>query len=60
MAALRGWKFVGFVSCIVGAIGLAVYPVILDPMLNTEKYKSLQEYSKIKRDELQYTIKRKD
>ncbi|XP_016958914.1 uncharacterized protein LOC108030532 [Drosophila biarmipes] len=57
MAVLRGWRFVGFVSCIFGAVGLTLYPVIVDPMLNTEKYKTLQEYSKIKRDELQH-IKR--
>ncbi|KAH8300763.1 uncharacterized protein [Drosophila kikkawai] len=54
MAVLRGWRFVGFVSCIVGAVGLTLYPVIVDPMINTEKYKTLQEYSKIKRDELQH------
>ncbi|EDW76936.1 uncharacterized protein Dwil_GK13281 [Drosophila willistoni] len=54
MAVLRGWRFVGFVSCIVGAVGLTLYPVVIDPMLNTDKYKSLQEYSKTKRDELQH------
>ncbi|XP_033161887.1 uncharacterized protein LOC117142110 [Drosophila mauritiana] len=54
MAVLRGWRFVGFVSCIVGAVALTLYPVIVDPMVNTEKYKTLQEYSKIKRDELQH------
>ncbi|XP_030375560.1 uncharacterized protein LOC115624855 [Scaptodrosophila lebanonensis] len=54
MAVLRGWRFVAFVSCLVGAVGFTLYPVIVDPMMNTEKYKSLQEYSKIKRDELQH------
>ncbi|XP_064548417.1 uncharacterized protein LOC135435338 [Drosophila montana] len=46
MAALRGWRFVGFVSCIVGAIGITLYPVIVDPMINTQKYKSLQEHAR--------------
>ncbi|KAH8298670.1 hypothetical protein KR018_010643 [Drosophila ironensis] len=54
MAVLRGKRFVGFVACIVGAVGLTLYPVVLHPMLNTEQYKSLQEYSKIKRDELKH------
>ncbi|KRG05993.1 uncharacterized protein Dmoj_GI26365, isoform A [Drosophila mojavensis] len=44
MATLRGWRFVGFVSCIVGAIGITLYPVVVDPMINSKKYKSLQEH----------------
>lgn len=43
MAVLRGWRFIGFVSCIVGAIGVTLYPVIVDPMINAEKYKALRE-----------------
>ncbi|XP_017842997.1 uncharacterized protein LOC108600126 [Drosophila busckii] len=46
MAALRGWRFIGFVSCIIAAVGLTIYPVIVDPMINSQKYKSLQERNK--------------
>lgn len=35
---LKGWKFVGFISGIVGLIGVAVYPVIIYPIQNVETY----------------------
>ncbi|KAH8405402.1 hypothetical protein KR222_011052 [Zaprionus bogoriensis] len=46
MALLRGWRFVAFVSCIVGAVGATLYPVVVDPMINTDKYKALREQSR--------------
>lgn len=36
--ALKGWKYVGFISGIVGFIGVAVYPVIIYPLQNIEAY----------------------
>lgn len=38
MAVLKGWKYVAFVGGIVGTIGIAIYPIIIDPLINTEKY----------------------
>lgn len=35
---LKGWRYVAFISGIVGAIGLAVYPVIIKPMYDNSKY----------------------
>ena len=26
---LKGWRFAGFIGSIVGAIGLAIYPIII-------------------------------
>ncbi|XP_032597782.1 uncharacterized protein LOC116806057 [Drosophila grimshawi] len=43
MAVLRGWRFMAFVSCIIGAVGLTLYPVVVDPMINSQKYKSLRD-----------------
>ncbi|RZC37002.1 DUF4538 domain containing protein [Asbolus verrucosus] len=43
MTILRGWRYGVFISSIVGVIGLALYPIAIDPMINTEKYKKIQE-----------------
>lgn len=40
---LKGWRYVAFISGIVGAIGLAVYPVIIKPMYDNSKYKDIQK-----------------
>lgn len=37
-APLTGWRYVAVVGGLVGAIGLALYPIAIDPMINTEKY----------------------
>jgi hypothetical protein len=42
--ALKGWKYVGFISGIVGFIGVALYPVIIYPLQNIEIY---SKYSRI-------------
>jgi hypothetical protein len=38
MALLIGWRYKVFIGSIVGVIGLALYPIAIDPMINTEKY----------------------
>ena len=38
MVLLKGWKYAAFVGTIVGAIGLAIYPIIVSPMVNPEPY----------------------
>jgi hypothetical protein len=37
-APLRGWKYVAFISGIVGFIGAALYPIIIYPLQNIESY----------------------
>jgi hypothetical protein len=43
MTILIGWRYKVFIGSIVGVIGLALYPIAIDPMINTEKYKKIQE-----------------
>lgn len=38
MVMLKGWKYVAFIGVIVGGIGATLYPIIIDPMINTEQY----------------------
>lgn len=38
MVLLKGWKYAAFVGTIVGAIGIAIYPIIVSPMVNPEPY----------------------
>ena len=35
---LKGWRYVAFIGSIVGAISLAVYPIIVMPYLNPEPW----------------------
>ncbi|XP_037935033.1 small integral membrane protein 20 [Teleopsis dalmanni] len=46
MALLKGWRYGVFISGIVGLIGLAIYPVVIDPMLHTDKYKEVQKHNR--------------
>ena len=41
MSTLRGWKYVAFVGTIVGAIGIAIYPIIISPMMDPSPYSKL-------------------
>ncbi|XP_055527852.1 small integral membrane protein 20 [Wyeomyia smithii] len=43
---LRGRNYVLFIGGIVGLIGLACYPIIIEPMMNPEKYKKLQQQNR--------------
>ncbi|KAJ8916981.1 hypothetical protein NQ315_008381 [Exocentrus adspersus] len=42
MTTLRGWRYVALVGGLVASIGIACYPIIIDPMLNPDKYKRIQ------------------
>ncbi|XP_058835154.1 small integral membrane protein 20-like [Topomyia yanbarensis] len=52
---LKGRNYALFISGIVGLIGLACYPIIIDPMLNPEKYKKVQQVNRagIKQEQIQ-------
>ncbi|XP_044258707.1 small integral membrane protein 20 isoform X1 [Tribolium madens] len=55
MTILRGWRYNVFIGGLVGVIGLVLYPIAIDPMLNTEKYKKIQERNRkgIKQEDVQ-------
>lgn len=38
MVIMKGKTYTLFVAGVVGIIGLACYPIIVDPMINTDKY----------------------
>lgn len=40
---LTGWRYVAFISGLVGAIGVALYPVLIKPMYDNSKYKEIQK-----------------
>ena len=46
MVILKGWKYVGFIGAVVGVVGLVSYPIIIDPMVNSEKYKKIQQINR--------------
>ena len=54
---LTGWKYAGFIGAIVGAIGLATYPIIVSPYLYPEKWqkmsKEIRKEAGIKQEEIQ-------
>ncbi|XP_026475035.1 small integral membrane protein 20 [Ctenocephalides felis] len=43
MVVLKGWKYVAFVSGIVGFTGCAIYPIIIHPMLYPNYWKEQQK-----------------
>ncbi|XP_076162007.1 uncharacterized protein LOC143143985 [Ptiloglossa arizonensis] len=40
---LTGWRYVAFVGCFVGLVGIQSYFVIISPMINPEPYKRIRE-----------------
>ena len=54
---LTGWKYAGFIGAIVGAIGLATYPIIISPYLYPEKWqkmsREIRKEAGIKQEEIQ-------
>lgn len=38
MVVLVGWRYAALIGGLVGTIALAAYPVIIDPMMNPEKW----------------------
>lgn len=55
MVIMRGKNYTFFVAGLVGFIGLACYPIIIEPMLNTDKYKQQQKINRagVKQEEIQ-------
>ncbi|KZS04430.1 Uncharacterized protein APZ42_032758 [Daphnia magna] len=38
MVLLKGWKYAAMVGSVIGVIGLAIYPIIVSPMMDPEPY----------------------
>lgn len=55
MTILKGWKYVTFIGTFIGVLGLAIYPIILSPMINPDEYKKVQKVNRagIKQEEIQ-------
>lgn len=55
MAFFVGWRYAALVGGLVGAIALTSYPIIIDPMINPEKWKRIQEHTRkdIKQEDIQ-------
>lgn len=55
MARYTGWRYVAFISSIVGAIGLATYPIIISPMIDASKYREIQKVTRknIRQEDIQ-------
>jgi len=54
---LKGWRFGAFVGSIVGAVGLATYPIIISPYLHPEEWKQkskeVRDIAGIKQENIQ-------
>lgn len=52
---LKGWRYAAVVGGLVGAISLAIYPIIIDPMMNPDKWKKVQEVTRagIRQEDIQ-------
>jgi len=46
MVLLKGWKFGVLVTSVVGTIGIAIYPIIISPMIDPEPYRLKQQYNR--------------
>lgn len=38
MVILKGWKYAAFFAGVVGFIGVAIYPIVIEPIRNADKY----------------------
>jgi len=54
---MKGWRFALFVGSITGAIGAAIYPIIISPYLYPEKWKKMakemRQQQGIKQEDIQ-------
>lgn len=52
---LVGWKYGALVGGVIGLIGVAIYPIIIYPMMNVDEYKKIQAVTRkgINQEEIQ-------
>ena len=43
---LKGWRYGLFIGAIFGSVGLAMYPIIIQPMQNPEPWKALSSVAR--------------
>ncbi|XP_013148996.1 PREDICTED: small integral membrane protein 20 [Papilio polytes] len=43
MSSLKGWRYTVFIGGFVGFLGLALYPIVVSPMLDASEYKKIQK-----------------
>ncbi|KAI5700350.1 hypothetical protein M8J76_012410 [Diaphorina citri] len=41
---LTGWRYVAFISGLVGAVGLALYPILIKPLYDNSEYNTTRKY----------------
>ncbi|XP_023299888.2 uncharacterized protein LOC111682211 [Lucilia cuprina] len=42
MATLKGFRFICFITALVGITGLTLYPIVIKPLINVDDYKQLR------------------
>ncbi|XP_064608840.1 small integral membrane protein 20-like [Liolophura sinensis] len=55
MVLMKGWRYGLFITGVVGTIGVALYPIIIDPYLNPKKWQDIQKTARegIDREKIQ-------
>ncbi|CAH0719123.1 unnamed protein product, partial [Brenthis ino] len=55
MAISKNVRYVAFLSGFVGLLGLALYPIIISPMIDVSEYKEIQKETRknIKQEDIQ-------
>uniref|UniRef100_A0A2R5LHA0 Putative secreted protein n=1 Tax=Ornithodoros turicata TaxID=34597 RepID=A0A2R5LHA0_9ACAR len=43
---LKGWRYAAFIGGFVSLIGIAVYPVVIYPLLHANEYKEIQKLTR--------------
>lgn len=67
MSSLKGWRYTVFIGGFVGFLGLALYPIVVSPMLDASEYSryilktfvDLRENKKSKQRRLNFKVVRK-
>lgn len=55
MPQLTGWRYATLIGSLVGLIGVVFYPIAIDPYLNPDKWKKIQNETRkgIQQEEIQ-------
>ncbi|XP_063832092.1 small integral membrane protein 20 [Ostrinia nubilalis] len=55
VAFYRGWRYAAFLTGFAGFIGLALYPIVISPMMDVSEYKKIQKETRknIRQEDIQ-------
>lgn len=55
MALSPGMRSFVYIGSIVGILGITLYPIVIEPMMNVDRYKEIQKQTRkgIKQEEIQ-------